>query len=152
MMTSRSRVTFQTSDVIFIFLDISNFEKKTCADYLKYILYPLCYLFYLLKSWLRIKNNKDIKAFQIKIDEQTHRIQISQLADDTTPKMRYILLWTKLKFVSGLLPNRNKTERLGIGKLKHSKDKVDNISWKKQKNNTVSRDLSWSWLHRMWTI
>ena len=86
-----------------------------------------------MKSWLRIKNNKDIKAFQIKIDEQTHRIQISQLADDTTPKMRYLLLWTKLKFVSGLLPNRNKTERLGIGKLKHSKDKVENISWKKQK-------------------
>jgi hypothetical protein len=39
-----------------------------------------------------MKNNKDIKAFQIKIDEQTHRIQISQLADDTTPKMRYLLL------------------------------------------------------------
>jgi hypothetical protein len=31
-------------------------------------------------------------SFQIKIDEQTHRIQISQLADDTTPKMRYLLL------------------------------------------------------------
>jgi hypothetical protein len=46
----------------------------------------------MLKSWLRIKHNKDIKAFQIKIDEQTHRIQISQLADDTTPKMIYLLL------------------------------------------------------------
>jgi hypothetical protein len=34
----------------------------------------------------------DINAFQIKIDEQTHRIQISQLADDTTPKMIYLLL------------------------------------------------------------
>jgi len=92
MMTSvTSRDTFQNSDVIFIWLDISNFEK-TCADYLKYILYLLCYLFYLLKSWFRIKNNKDIKVFQIKIDEQTHRIQISQLADDTTPKIRYLLL------------------------------------------------------------
>jgi hypothetical protein len=30
---------------------------------------------------LRIRNNKD---FQIKIDEQTHSIKISQLADDTT--------------------------------------------------------------------
>jgi hypothetical protein len=30
---------------------------------------------------LRIRNNKD---FQIKIDEQTHSITISQLADDTT--------------------------------------------------------------------
>jgi hypothetical protein len=34
---------------------------------------------------------------------------------------------------SGLLTNRNKTERLWIGKLTHSKDKVENISWKKQK-------------------
>jgi rRNA processing protein Krr1/Pno1 len=33
---------------------------------------------------LRIRNNKDIKGFQIKIDEQTHSINISQLADDTT--------------------------------------------------------------------
>ena len=65
MMTSvTSRATFQNSDVIFIWLDISNFEN----------------------------NKKDIKAFQIKIDEQTHRIQISQLADGTTPKMTYLLL------------------------------------------------------------
>jgi hypothetical protein len=114
---------------------ISLILKKTCADYIKYMIYLLCYLFYLLKSWLRIKHNKDIKAFQIKIDEQTHRIQISQLADDTTPKMIYLLLWTKLIFLvfSRLLTNRNKTERLWIGKLKHSKDKVENISWKKQK-------------------
>ena len=33
---------------------------------------------------LRIRNNKDIKGFQIKIDDQTHSINISQLADDTT--------------------------------------------------------------------
>jgi hypothetical protein len=64
MTSVTSRATFQNSDVIFIWLDISNFEN----------------------------NNKDIKAFQIKIDEQTHRIQISQLADGTTPKMTYLLL------------------------------------------------------------
>jgi hypothetical protein len=33
---------------------------------------------------LRIRNNKDIKGFQIKIDEQTHSVKISPLADDTT--------------------------------------------------------------------
>jgi hypothetical protein len=33
---------------------------------------------------LRIRNNKDVKSFQIKIDEQTHSIKISQLTDDTT--------------------------------------------------------------------
>jgi hypothetical protein len=32
----------------------------------------------------RFRNNKDIKGFQIKIDEKTHSIKISQLADDTT--------------------------------------------------------------------
>jgi hypothetical protein len=32
----------------------------------------------------RLRNNKDIKGFQIKIDETTHSIKISQLADDTT--------------------------------------------------------------------
>jgi hypothetical protein len=31
-----------------------------------------------------IKIAKDIKGFQIKIDEKTHSIKISQLADDTT--------------------------------------------------------------------
>ena len=32
----------------------------------------------------RLRSNKDIKGFQIKIDEKTHSIKISQLADDTT--------------------------------------------------------------------
>jgi hypothetical protein len=32
----------------------------------------------------RIRNNKDIKRLQIAIDEKTHSIKISQLADDTT--------------------------------------------------------------------
>jgi hypothetical protein len=31
-----------------------------------------------------LNHNKDIKGFQIKIDETTHSIKISQLADDTT--------------------------------------------------------------------
>ena len=34
---------------------------------------------------LRIRNNKDIKGFQIKIDEQTPSVKLLQLADDTTP-------------------------------------------------------------------
>ena len=33
---------------------------------------------------LRIRNNKNIKGFQVKIDEINHSIKISQLADDTT--------------------------------------------------------------------
>ena len=48
---------------------------------------PLSALIYVLSvdlMALRIRNNKDIKGFQIKIDEQTHSIKKSQLADDTT--------------------------------------------------------------------
>ena len=33
---------------------------------------------------LRIRNNKNIKGFQVQIDEINHSIKISQLADDTT--------------------------------------------------------------------
>ena len=49
--------------------------------------FPLSALLFVLSveiMALRIRNNKDIKGFQIKIDEQTHSIKISQLADDTT--------------------------------------------------------------------
>jgi hypothetical protein len=61
--------------------------------------YPLSALLFVLSvesMALRLRNNKDIKGFQIKIDEQTHSIQISQSADDTTlyfnSKNDYLLL------------------------------------------------------------
>ena len=74
--------------------------SETRAKYVKDILYLLYYLFYPLKSWLfeQKNNNEDIMRFQIKIDEQTHSMKISQLADDTTlcffltPKTIYLLL------------------------------------------------------------
>jgi hypothetical protein len=85
---------------------------------------------------LRIRNNKDIKGFQIKIDEQTHSMNISQLADDTTlyfsSENDISVAMNEIDIAgtfSGLMINRNKTEGLWIGKLKHSKDKVENIKW-----------------------
>ena len=33
---------------------------------------------------LKIRNNRNIKGFQVKIDEINHSIKISQLAEDTT--------------------------------------------------------------------
>ena len=33
---------------------------------------------------IRLKSNKDVKGFNIKLEEKTHTIKISQLADDTT--------------------------------------------------------------------
>jgi hypothetical protein len=38
---------------------------------------------------------------------------------------------------SGLMINRNKTEVLWIGKLKHSKGKVENIKWTNKPINSL---------------
>ena len=56
--------------------------SKTRVEYVMVVLYLLFVLSVEIMA-LRIRNNKDIKDFQIKIDEQTHSIKISQLADDT---------------------------------------------------------------------
>ena len=68
---------------------------------------------------LRIRNNKDIKGFQINIDEQTHSIKISQLADNTTlyvnSKNDISVAMNEIEIFgnfSGLVINRNKTEGL----------------------------------------
>ena len=84
---------------------------------------------------LRIRNNKNIKGFKVKIDEINHSIKISQLADDTTlfinPKTEIPLALDEIEFFgsfSGLIMNKDKTEGLWIGKLKHCKDKVEEIN------------------------
>jgi hypothetical protein len=85
---------------------------------------------------LRIRNNKNIKGFQVKIDEINHSIKISQLADDTTlffnSKTEIPLALNEIEIFgsfSGLIMNKDKTEGVWIGKLKHSKDKVGGIKW-----------------------
>jgi hypothetical protein len=63
-------------------------------------------------------------------------MKISQLADDTTlyfnSENDISVAMNEIDIAgtfSGLMINRNKTEGLWIGKLKHSKDKVENIKW-----------------------
>ena len=80
---------------------------------------------------LRIRHNKNIKGFQVKIDEINHSIKISQLADDTTlffnSKTEIPLALNEIEIFgsfSGLIMNKDKTEGLWIGKLKHCEDKV----------------------------
>jgi hypothetical protein len=109
--------------------------SKTRVEYVMVVLYLLFVLSVEIMA-LRIRNNKDIKGFQIKIDEQTHSINISQLADDTTlyfnSKNDISVAMNEIEIVctfSGLRINRNKTEGLWIGKLKNGKDKVENIKW-----------------------
>ena len=116
-------------------LDIRDFQKlarKRQGGLLSALLFVLS----LEIMALRIRNNKDIKGFQIKIDEQTHSINISQLADDTTlyfnSKNDISVAMNEIEIFgtfSGLMINKNKTEGLWIGKLKHSKDKEENIKW-----------------------
>ena len=110
---------------------------------------------------LRLRNNKDIKGFQIKIDEQTHCIKISQSADDTTlyfnSKNDISVAMNEIEIFgnfSGLMINRNKTEGLWIGKQKHSKDKEENIKlnsfqdycsiWKLKVNTDKSKVMVFS--------
>ena len=101
--------------------------------------FPLSALLFVLSVEImasRLRNNKDIKEFQIKIDEKTHSIKISQLADDTTlfctSKEEIYLAFNDIETFgsfSGLLMNKNKTGGIWVGKLKHSKDKVEGIKW-----------------------
>ena len=63
---------------------ISEIFKNPCGIRQGFPLSALLFVLSVEIMALRIRNIKDIKDFQIKIDEQTHSIQISQLTDDTT--------------------------------------------------------------------
>ena len=83
---------------------------------------------------LRIRKSKNIKGFQVMIDEINHSINISQLADDTlffNSKTEISLALNEIEIVgsfSELIMNKDKTEGLWIGKLKHCKDKVGELN------------------------
>ena len=102
---------------------------------------PLSVLLFVLSveiMALRILNNKNIEEFQVKIDWLNHSIKISQLEDDTTLFFNWKLKnwdiigskWNlNFWFFSELIMNKDKTEGLWIGYLKHCKDKVWGIKW-----------------------
>ena len=85
---------------------------------------------------LNIRHNQNFKGIKIKLRNSTKQIKICQLADDTT-----IFIQNKqeinnvLKIIenygqfSGLKLNKNKTEALWVGKNKHSREKIGDISW-----------------------
>jgi hypothetical protein len=72
----------------------------------------------------RIRNEKQIRGFEIKVNGSNHSIKISQLADDTTLSLKskneisialnIIEIFGNL---SGLTLNRNKTEVIWLGRL-----------------------------------
>ena len=57
--------------------------SKIRVEYVMIVLYLLFVLSVEIIA-LRIRNDKDIKNFQKKINEQTHSTKFSQLADDIT--------------------------------------------------------------------
>ena len=73
---------------------------------------------------LRLQSNKNIKWIAIKIDENNHSTQISQLTDDTilfmSSKEEIASALNEIEIVgslSGLMLNRNKTQGMWVGKL-----------------------------------
>ena len=82
-----------------------------------------------------LRENKDINGIKVKIDDKTHIIKISQLADDTTllsSKTAIALAMNEIEqfgSFSRLIRNRNKSEGIWIGKLKNCKDKIEGIKW-----------------------
>jgi hypothetical protein len=74
----------------------------------------------------RLRNNKDIKGFQIKIDEKTHSIKISQPTDDTTlfctSKEEIYIAFNEIETsgsFSELLMNKNKTGGIWVARHMH---------------------------------
>lgn len=86
---------------------------------------------------IKIRENKNLKGMEIKLDGKTCSLKISQLADDATlfvksPQDIIVAMNIIETFgsYSGLRLNRSKTEGIWLGRLKHSKDKSENINWK----------------------
>jgi len=84
---------------------------------------------------IKLRETKQIRAIEIKLNSTTGNLKICQLADDTlflkskheiTIAMNIIEEFGNL---SGLKLNKNKTEGIWLGRLKHTKDKYENISW-----------------------
>jgi hypothetical protein len=85
---------------------------------------------------IKLRETKQVKVIEIKLNNTTGNLQICQLADDTilflkskheiTIAMNIIEEFGNL---SGLKLNKNKTEGIWLGRLKHTRDKYENISW-----------------------
>jgi hypothetical protein len=83
----------------------------------------------------RIRNEKQVRGFEIKLNGSNHGIKISQLADDITFFLKSkneisIALYIIEIFgnLLGLKLNRSKTEGIWLGRLKHCKEKFENIT------------------------
>jgi hypothetical protein len=83
----------------------------------------------------RIRNEKQVRGFEIKLNGSNHSIKISQLADDITfflkSKNEISIALNIIEIFGNLLGlklNRSKTEGIWLGRLKHCKEKFENIT------------------------
>ena len=83
---------------------------------------------------IKLRETKHIRGIEIKLNSITGNLKICQLADDTT-----LFLKTKHEItiamniieefgnLSGLKLNKNKTEGIWLGRLKHTKDNTKTL-------------------------
>lgn len=83
-----------------------------------------------------LRDNKNLKGIQVKLDGKDCSLKICQLADDTTLFLKSrqdisiaLNIIEIFGNMSGLKLNKNKTEGIWLGKQKHSRDKFENIKW-----------------------
>ena len=101
------------------FFEISRGIRQGC---------PLSALLFIIVAEIlanRIRTNEEVSGIQVQIDNETHKLKITQLADDTTLFLKNATeIPTVIKIVeefgnySGLKLNKKKTEGIFIGKLK----------------------------------
>ena len=85
---------------------------------------------------IKIRENKNLKGLEIKLDGKSNTLKICQLADDTTlflQSKKDVTLAINLIEIfgtfSGLKLNKTKTEGIWLGQLKHCRDKCEDINW-----------------------
>jgi hypothetical protein len=90
---------------------------------------------------IKPRESKQIRGMEINLNSTTGNLKICQLADDTTLflKSQYEItiamnIIEEFGNLSGLKLKKNKIEAIWLGRLKHTKDKYENIS---QKNEPV---------------
>ena len=85
---------------------------------------------------IKLRQNKGLKGIEIKLNGRDCSLKICQLADDTTLFLKSrkdislaMNIIETFGTLSGLKLNRNKTDGIWLGRLKHSRDKFENINW-----------------------
>jgi hypothetical protein len=78
---------------------------------------------------IKLRETKQIKGIEIRLNSTTGNLKVCQLAGDTT-----LFLKSKHEIAIAMniieeFGNKNKTEGIWLGRLKHTKDKYENIYW-----------------------